>query len=94
MYEFRKVHIKGARRFYFVGALLFRDNVQIHLGGASIRVGASNRDITVFHFCVEIKQGVSEPIPTCLLMSGLLKVTMASTILTLAISDGQGPGTI
>ena len=30
----------------------------------------------------------------CLLMSGLLKVTMASTVLTLAISDGQGPGTI
>ena len=29
------------------GALLFRDNVQTHLGGASIREGTSNRDITV-----------------------------------------------
>ena len=42
-----EVRIWGARRFYFVWALLFRDNVQTHLGGASIREGASNRDITV-----------------------------------------------
>ena len=48
MHEFRKVHIRGTRRFYFVGALLFRDNVQTHLGGAFIRVGTSNRDVTVF----------------------------------------------
>ena len=47
VYEFREVCIRGARRFYFVGALLFRDNVQTHLGGASIRGGASDRDITV-----------------------------------------------
>ena len=47
VYEFREVRIRGARCFYFVGALLFRDNVQTHLGGASIREGASNRDITV-----------------------------------------------
>ena len=47
VYEFREVCIRGARCFYFVGALLFRDNVQTHLGGASIREGASNRDITV-----------------------------------------------
>ena len=47
VYEFRKVCIRGARRFYFVGALLIRDNVQTHLGGASIRGSASNRDITV-----------------------------------------------
>ena len=47
MYEFRKVRIKGARRFYFVVALLFRANVQTHLGDASIREGVSNRDITV-----------------------------------------------
>ena len=46
-YEFRKFGIRGARCFYFVGALLFRDNVQTHLGGASIWEGASNRDITV-----------------------------------------------
>ena len=32
MYEFRKVRIRGARRFYFLGPLLFRDNVQTHLG--------------------------------------------------------------
>ena len=43
-----EVRIWGARRFYFVWALLFRDNVQTHLGGASIREGASNRDITVY----------------------------------------------
>ena len=47
VYEFREVRIRGARCFYFVGALLFRDNVQTHLGGASIREGAYNRDITV-----------------------------------------------
>ena len=47
VYEFPKVSIGGTRRIYFVGALLFRDNVQTHLGGASIREGASNRDITV-----------------------------------------------
>ena len=47
VYEFCKVHIIGTRRFYFVGALLFHDNVHTHLGGASIREGASNRDITV-----------------------------------------------
>ena len=34
VYEFREVRIRGARRFYFVGALLFRDNVQTHLGRA------------------------------------------------------------
>ena len=27
VYEFRKVRIRGPRRFYFVGALLFHDNV-------------------------------------------------------------------
>ena len=48
VYEFREVCIRGAGRFYFVGALLFRDNVQTHLWGASIRGGASNRDITVY----------------------------------------------
>ena len=49
MYEFRKVRIRGARRFYFVGALLFRDNVQTHLGGGGGGGGgASNRDITVY----------------------------------------------
>ena len=32
VYEFRQVRIRGARRFYFVGALLFHDNVQTHLG--------------------------------------------------------------
>ena len=32
VYEFRKVCIRGAQRFYFVGALLFLDNVQTHLG--------------------------------------------------------------
>ena len=47
MYEFRKVCIRGARRFYFVGALLFGDNVLTHFGGASIREGSSNRDIMV-----------------------------------------------
>ena len=47
VYEFRQVRIRGAWCFYFVGALLFRDNVQTHLGDASIREGASNRDITV-----------------------------------------------
>ena len=49
---------------------------------------------------MEIKQGVSEPIPTLFKVNALpadvrtLKVTMASTVLTLAISDGQGPGTL
>ena len=33
VYEFRKIHIRGARRFYFVGALLFPDNGQTHMGG-------------------------------------------------------------
>ena len=47
VYEFRKVGIRGAWRFYFVGALPFRDNVQTNLGGASIKQDASNRDITV-----------------------------------------------
>ena len=37
VYKFRKVRIRGARRLYFVKALLFRDNVQTHVGGASIR---------------------------------------------------------
>ena len=46
-YEFRKVRIRGTQRFYFVGAILFCDNVQTHLGGVSVREGASNRDITV-----------------------------------------------
>ena len=32
-YEFHKVRIRGAWRFYFVVALLFRDDVQTHLGG-------------------------------------------------------------
>ena len=31
-YEFCKAHIRGARHFYFVGALLFGDNVKTHLG--------------------------------------------------------------
>ena len=53
MHELHKVRIRGARRFYFVGALLFRDNVQTHLGGASIREGTSNRDITVNGFVVD-----------------------------------------
>ena len=48
-YVFRNIRIGGTRRFYFVGALLFRDNVQTHLGGTSIREGASNRDITVIY---------------------------------------------
>ena len=52
VYEFRKVRIRGARRFYFVGALLFHGNVQTHLGGTSIREGTSNRDITVLFFTV------------------------------------------
>ena len=52
------------------------------------------------YFCVKIKQGVSEPIPALFKVNALPadvrtpKVTMASTVLTLAISDGQGPGTI
>ena len=50
VYEFREVRIRSAQRFYFVGALLFRDNVQTDLEGASIREGASNRDITVLVF--------------------------------------------
>ena len=32
LYEFHKIHIRGTRHFYFVGALLFRDHVQTHLG--------------------------------------------------------------
>ena len=32
VYAFCEVPIKGAQRFYFVGALLFCDNVQTHLG--------------------------------------------------------------
>ena len=32
VYEFHKICIRGARRFYFVGVQLFRDNVQTHLG--------------------------------------------------------------
>ena len=32
VYEFRNVRIRCARRFYFVGALQFRHNVQTHLG--------------------------------------------------------------
>ena len=47
VHKLRKVRIRGTRRFYFVRALLIRGNVQTHLGGASIREGASNRDITV-----------------------------------------------
>ena len=37
VYGFRQVIIRSARRFYFVGALLFCDNLQTHWGGASIR---------------------------------------------------------
>ena len=49
---------------------------------------------------MEIKQGVSEPIPALFKVNALPadvrtpKVTMASTVLTLAISDEQGPDTI
>ena len=49
---------------------------------------------------MEIKQGVSEPIPMSFKVNALPadvmtpKVTRASIVLTLAISGGQGPGTI
>ena len=55
VYEFREVRISGAQRFYFVGALQFHDNVQTHLEGASIREGASNRDITAWTNFSEIR---------------------------------------
>ena len=59
VYEFCEARIRGARRFYFVGALLFCDNVQTQLGGggggASIREGASNRDIRVCEFKLELQ---------------------------------------
>ena len=47
MYEFRKVHIWGARRFYFVGGATIPWQCADSFGGASIREGASDRDITV-----------------------------------------------
>ena len=56
---FRNVQIRDTRRFYFVGALLFCDNVH-SLGGASIREGASNRDITVPTFLIRNIQGISK----------------------------------
>ena len=69
MYEFHKLRIRGTRRFYSVGALLFRDNVHTHLVGthlgvggggggrwlgASVREGASNRDITVIPLSIDV----------------------------------------
>ena len=69
------VRIWGARRFYFVWALLFRDNVQTHLGGASIREGASNRDITVcvclhVHYKILMEEEMI-PVEQCLVHMGV-----------------------
>ena len=47
VYGFRQVLLWSSGRFYFVGAILFSDKLQTHFGGASIREGASNKDITV-----------------------------------------------
>ena len=42
------VHVcMNSVKFVLVGVLLFRDNVQTYLGGASIREAASNRDIMI-----------------------------------------------